>query len=159
LRYGSKPCRTHHHFDAHQTGRVRGRCGPAWIQHRLIVARENPSCEAAPLTVLVRGIFGAEHQGFFDIISITLLPARKIMADIVLRNLDDATKEKLRLRAAGNQRSMNAELLEIVSNALAHPQRKGRGDLKKLAADIRALSAGRRQTPSEDLLRESRDER
>ncbi len=32
-------------------------------------------------------------------------------------------------------------------------------DLKKLAADIRALSAGRRQTPSEKLLRESRDER
>ena len=41
------------------------------------------------------------------------------MADIVLRNLDDATKEKLRLRAASNQRSMNAELLEIVSTALA----------------------------------------
>jgi len=81
------------------------------------------------------------------------------MADFVLRNLDDATKEKLRLRAARNQRSMNSELLEIVSTALAHPQRKGRGDLKKLAADIRALSAGRRQTPSEDLLRESRDER
>jgi hypothetical protein len=33
------------------------------------------------------------------------------------------------------------------------------GVLKKLAADIRALSAGRRQTPSEDLLRESRNQR
>ena len=31
--------------------------------------------------------------------------------------------------------------------------------MKKLAADIRALSAGRRQTPSEELLRERRDER
>ena len=53
------------------------------------------------------------------------------MADIVKRNLEGDLKEKLRLRAA----------------------------LKKLAADIRALSAGRRQTPSEDLLRKSRDER
>ena len=33
-------------------------------------------------------------------------------------------------------------------------------DLKeKLAADIRALSPGRRQTPSEELMRESRDQR
>jgi len=31
--------------------------------------------------------------------------------------------------------------------------------LKKLAADIRTLSAGRPQTPAEDLLRESRDQR
>ena len=53
------------------------------------------------------------------------------MADIVKRNLECDLQEKLRLRAA----------------------------LKKLARDIRALSAGRRQTPSEELLRESRDER
>ena len=77
------------------------------------------------------------------------------MADIVLRNLEDDLKEKLRLRAASNQRSMNAELREIVSAALAQPRRSSRADLKKLAADIRALSAGRRQTPSEALLRET----
>lgn len=53
------------------------------------------------------------------------------MTDIVLRNVEDDLREKLRLRA----------------------------ELKKLAADIRALSVGRRQTPSEDLLRESRDRR
>ena len=81
------------------------------------------------------------------------------MADIVRRNLDDNLKEKLRLRAASNQGSMNAELLEVVSAALAQPRRSSRADLKKLAADIRALSMARRQTPSEDLLRESRDKR
>jgi plasmid stability protein len=81
------------------------------------------------------------------------------MADIVLRNLDDELKERLRLRAASNQRSMNAELREIVSAALVQPQRSSRADLKKLAADIRSLSAGRRQTPAEDLLRDSRDQR
>ena len=81
------------------------------------------------------------------------------MADIVLRNLEDDLKEKLRLRAASNQRSMNAELREIVSAALAQPRRSSRADLKKLAADIRALSRGRPQTASEDLLRESRDQR
>ena len=81
------------------------------------------------------------------------------MADIVLRNLEDELKEKLRVRAASNQRSMSAELREIVSVALAQPRRSSRADLKKLAADIRGLSAARRQTLSEDLLRESRDQR
>ena len=82
------------------------------------------------------------------------------MADIVLRNLEENLKEKLRLRAARNQRSMNAELREIVSAALAQPRAGGgRAELKKLAADIRALSVQSRQTPSEDLLRESRDQR
>ncbi len=81
------------------------------------------------------------------------------MADIVLRNLEDHLKEKLRLRAARNQRSMNAELREIVSAALAQPRGSSKVDLKRLAADIRGLSAGRRQTPSEDLLRESRNQR
>lgn len=81
------------------------------------------------------------------------------MADIVLRNLDDTLKAKLRLRAASNRRSMNAELREIVSAALTQPGRGSAADLKRLAADIRRLSAGRRQTPSQDLLHEARDER
>ena len=81
------------------------------------------------------------------------------MADIVLRNLEDQIKEKLRRRAASNQRSMNAELREIVSAALAQPRRSSCCELKKLAADIRVLSKGRKQTPSEDLLREGRDQR
>ena len=43
------------------------------------------------------------------------------MADIVLRDLDDQLKEKLRRRAASNRRSMNAELREIVRAALTAP--------------------------------------
>jgi len=54
---------------------------------------------------------------------------------------------------------MNAELREIVSAALAQPRRSSLTDLKKLASDIRNLSAGRRQTRSEDLLRDSRNQR
>ena len=81
------------------------------------------------------------------------------MANIVLRNLDDDLKEKLRQSAARHKRSMNAELREIVRTALTRPQRGSTAELKKLACDIRALSAGRKQTPSEDLLREGREER
>ena len=81
------------------------------------------------------------------------------MADIVLRNLDDDLKEKLRQSAARNKRSMNAELREIVQTALTRPRHGTTAGLKKLAADIRALSAGRAQTPSEELLREARGAR
>jgi antitoxin FitA len=83
------------------------------------------------------------------------------VADIVLRNLDEDLKERLRVRAARNSRSMNAELGEIVRLALTPPKRAStdRASLKKLASDIRALSDVRRQTPSEDLLREGRGER
>lgn len=81
------------------------------------------------------------------------------MADFVLRNLDDDLKEKLRLSAARHQRSMNAELREIVRSALTQPPGGSTAELQQLAADIRALSAGRAQTPSEDLLRDSRGQR
>lgn len=79
------------------------------------------------------------------------------MTEIVLRRLDEGLKDKLRLRAAGNGRSMNEELLHIVADALRGPRaRTDRSELKRLAADIRALSRGRRQTLSEELLREDR---
>jgi antitoxin FitA len=81
------------------------------------------------------------------------------MADIVLRKLDDALKEKLRRSAALHRRSMNAELREIVRAALSGPAQGGTAELRQLALEIRALSAGRPQTPSEELLREGRDER
>jgi antitoxin FitA len=81
------------------------------------------------------------------------------MADIVPRNLDDALKEKLRRSAALHRRSMKAELREIVRVALSGPAQGRTAAFRQRAAEIRALGAGRPQTPSEDLLRESRDER
>lgn len=81
------------------------------------------------------------------------------MADIVLRNLDDDLKERLRQVAARHKRSMNAELREIVREALTQPRQPDVAELRRLAAEIRGLSADRRQTPSEDLLHEARRER
>ena len=85
------------------------------------------------------------------------------MTDFVLRGIDEELKDQLRARAARNRRSMNAELRELLRAAMSQsqpqPQPSPRAELKKLAADIRALSTGTTQTPSEDLLREARDER
>jgi len=108
----------------------------------------------------MRGSFLHRDCARSDIIGI--IPFRLIgdkMADIVLRNLDDDLKERLRQSAARHKRSMNAELREIVRTALTSPYRASNNQLKKLAADIRALRAGRPQTPSEILLRESREDR
>ena len=44
------------------------------------------------------------------------------MADMVLRNLDDELKQRLRERAAKHGRSMSAELRAIVAEALARPE-------------------------------------
>lgn len=82
------------------------------------------------------------------------------MADMVLRNLDEDLKQRLRERAAKHGRSMSDELRAIVEEALSRPEPVDPvEEIKRLAAKVRALSNGRPQTPSEKLLCESRDDR
>jgi antitoxin FitA len=73
-----------------------------------------------------------------------------------VRNLEDDLIARLKRRAARHGRSTEAEHREILRQALL-------GEVEvsfdKLAADLRKLTKRRRQTPSEILLREGRDER
>ena len=46
------------------------------------------------------------------------------MANITIRNLEDGTKRKLKIRAAMNGRSMEQEAREILKSALAHTPKK-----------------------------------
>jgi antitoxin FitA len=78
------------------------------------------------------------------------------MASLHVRNLDDDLIARLKRRAARHGRSAEAEHREILRQALAG---EGEASFDKLAADLRKLTRGRRQTPSEILLREGRDER
>lgn len=73
-----------------------------------------------------------------------------------VRNLDDDLVVKLKHRAARNGRSAEAEHREILRQALSSEMEPS---FEELAAKLRALTAGRNHTPSEVLLRESRDER
>lgn len=43
------------------------------------------------------------------------------MADVSIRNLNNRVREKLRIRAAGNGRSMEAEMRTILEDAVADP--------------------------------------
>lgn len=43
------------------------------------------------------------------------------MAAVSIRNLDDEVKERLRIRAAGNGRSMESEIRSILEHAVKDP--------------------------------------
>jgi plasmid stability protein len=73
-----------------------------------------------------------------------------------VRNLDDDLIAKLKMRAARHGRSAEAEHREILRQALGS---ESEPDFDGLAAKLRELTASRKQTPAEALLRESRDER
>lgn len=78
------------------------------------------------------------------------------MPSLHVRNVDSGLVEKLRVRAAENGRSAEAEHREILKRALAEVR-----DLtfEEIAARVRASTAQRPQTPAEVLIREGRDGR
>ncbi len=78
------------------------------------------------------------------------------MASISVRNLDDELVARLKRRAARHGQSAEAEVRDILRQVLSgEPE----GNFDELAAQFRALTAGRHHTPAEVLVREGRDER
>jgi antitoxin FitA len=73
-----------------------------------------------------------------------------------VRNIDDDLIIRLKRRALRHGRSAEAEHREILRQVLADEPEASFDDL---AAKLRAMTAARRQTPSELLLREGREER
>jgi len=77
-------------------------------------------------------------------------------ANLHVRNVDDELILRLKRQAADHGRSAEAEHREILRVALAP---EAPFDWIKASDEIRARTAGRAHTPSEILVRESRDER
>lgn len=78
------------------------------------------------------------------------------MTNLLVRDVPKDILSRLKERARANGRSAEAEHREILRQALSAD---GVARFDELAAQLRALTAGRRQTPAEDLLREVRDTR
>ena len=78
------------------------------------------------------------------------------MAKLSIRNLEDDLLTRLNRRAARHGRSAEAEVWDILRRTLSG---EAETDFEVLAAELRALTAGRRHTPAEELLREDRDQR
>ncbi|HSA80998.1 MAG TPA: hypothetical protein VLE23_09250 [Geminicoccaceae bacterium] len=74
---------------------------------------------------------------------------------LIVRRVDEELVRRLKLRAARNNRSAEAEHREILKQALSG---EPNASFKEISAQLRALTRGRRHTPAEVLLRESRDE-
>jgi hypothetical protein len=75
--------------------------------------------------------------------------------------IDDETYRAARIRAAEENTSVSALVKRLLKE---HEQAGGRPesqlkDVLELAAELRALTAGRSHTPAEVLQRESREER
>ena len=62
------------------------------------------------------------------------------MATLLIRNLDDAVRDKLRVRAAERGRSMEAEAREILAEAVTPESPNPRTGVEFLA-EIRAIAA------------------
>lgn len=76
--------------------------------------------------------------------------------NLQVRNLDDELIIRLKRRAARHGRSTEAEHREILRQALSSEVEPS---FAELAAELRRMTSRKRQTPSEELQREGRDER
>lgn len=76
------------------------------------------------------------------------------MATVTIRDLDDKVVAKLKARAKSNNRSLEAELRELLSGIAREQERRQRFLAK--ADRIAAMTPNVRQTDSTELLREDR---
>ncbi len=80
----------------------------------------------------------------------------KVPGSLHVRNLEDDLIARLKRRAARHGRSTEAEHRDILRQVLAVEVEPS---FETLAAELRELTKGQKQTPSENLLREARRER
>ncbi|MCY4425933.1 MAG: hypothetical protein OXC05_02735 [Halieaceae bacterium] len=73
-----------------------------------------------------------------------------------VRNLENDLILRLKRRAARHGRSAEAEHREILRHALSAEVEPA---FEELAAKLRQMTMGRKHTPSEELMREGRNER
>ncbi|MDX2221800.1 MAG: hypothetical protein SFV21_03560 [Rhodospirillaceae bacterium] len=78
------------------------------------------------------------------------------MGSLSIRKIDDETMSRLKRRAARHGNSAEEEVRRILRDTLSG---EAEVDFIALAAEVRKLTSGRTQVPSEVLVREGRDER
>ena len=79
------------------------------------------------------------------------------MATINVRQLDDGVVERLKRRAALNDRSLESEARHILKDAAEDDMAAKRASFLAVADRLRRKTEGRRHTPAEVLIREDRD--
>ena len=87
---------------------------------------------------------------------IEMIAMEVIVGNLLVRDVSEDLVVRLKRRARASGRSAEAEHREILRRALSEDDG---ARFEELAAQLRALTTGRRHTPAEDLQREMRDER
>jgi plasmid stability protein len=77
------------------------------------------------------------------------------MATVTIRNIDESVVKKLKTRAKANNRSLEAELRELLSTEVRKREQLRR--FRATAARIAAMTPDAPQTDSTLLIREDRD--
>lgn len=80
----------------------------------------------------------------------------QLMAQVLIRNLDEDLIGDYREAAKRNGRSLEAELRDLLSR-MRPVRRKSREELMAIADRIRAMTPNVPQTPSEEIVRAARD--
>jgi plasmid stability protein len=78
------------------------------------------------------------------------------MANLTIRNVDDEVVERLKLQAKSHNRSLEAEIRQILQDRARRPWTGA--ELRELADKIAAMTPNVPQTDSADLQREGRDQ-
>ena len=79
------------------------------------------------------------------------------MATVNVRQLDDRVVQRLKRRAAANQRSLESEVRHILIATAEDNMAVTREAFQELMARLRSSTKGSVQTPSEILIREDRE--
>jgi plasmid stability protein len=79
------------------------------------------------------------------------------MAQILVRNLDEAVVQKLKERARREGRSLQAEVCGILARAAEEPPPMDMAEARRLMAEIRSRFKGRTFPDSAELIREDRE--
>ena len=79
------------------------------------------------------------------------------MATINVRRLDAAVVERLKRRAALNNRSLEGEARRILESAAEDDMAAKRASFLAVSDRLRRKTEGRAHTPAETLIREDRD--
>lgn len=79
------------------------------------------------------------------------------MASVLIRNLDDEVVARLKRRASANNRSLEGELRQLLSEASQDQLTSMRADFIEFARGFQARTMGRDHTPAETLIRASRE--
>lgn len=82
------------------------------------------------------------------------------MGQVLIRNIDDDVLERLRRRAAAQQKSLEQSLREVLADAAKPSRAELIADLERLRGAIAAREKpGVRYPTAEELIREDRDSR